>query len=386
MVKIDGGGNKVWDKSFGGALNDEITSIVATGDGYILGGKSNSNSILSGSGPGVKKAGLKGNNDFWVVKIKANGDYVDDFSFGGNNDDGISSMTATADGGFVLGGYSNSDNTGARYNTNGKKDFWVVKINAAGGKEWDRSFGGQDDDVMNSIIATSDGGFILGGESKSLPGGTGPEAKTANYYGNADFWVVKINANGGYVSDYSFGGNSEDGIKSMTATSDGGFVLGVESKTLPGGSGPGAKKADFYGNADYWVVKIDGKGEYVWDKSFGGDQDDVIKSVVRAQAPDGGFVLGGFTASPPNPTKNKSAATYGSRDFWVVKINASGDRVWDTSFGGSGIDEITSVVATTTPDKSFILGGFSASPVGGLPGRTLPLGTGGSDFWLVKIK
>ncbi|TAE31746.1 MAG: hypothetical protein EAZ91_06430 [Cytophagales bacterium] len=134
-------------------------------------------------------------------------------------------MIATSDGGFLLGGGSISPISGNKTATKyGSYDYWVVKINANGEKVWDKAFGGSDGDNLTSMIATSDGGFLLGGNSVSPISGN----KTATNYGVSNCWVVKINANGDKVWDKAFGGSGYNGdfLRSMIATSDGGFLLG----------------------------------------------------------------------------------------------------------------------------------------------------------------
>ncbi|TAE25573.1 MAG: DUF5018 domain-containing protein, partial [Cytophagales bacterium] len=199
---------------------------------------------------------------------------------------------------------------------------------------WDKSFGGSSNQIMNSMIATSDGGFLLGGTSESPVSGN----KTATNYGSSDFWVVKINANGDKVWDKAFGGSGEDELTSMIATSDGGFLLGGRS----GSPVSGSKTAPNYGSFDYWVVKINANGDKVWDKTFGGLGDDRMSSMIATS--DGGFLLAG--ASYSSISGNKTTPNYSDEDYWVVKINANGDKVWDKTFGGSGDDRLYSIIAT----------------------------------------
>jgi PKD repeat protein len=361
---------KVWDNSFGGYSTSELRSIVATSDGgFLLGGFANSGTS------GNKTAAGYGGRDYWIVKINANGDKVWDKSFGGNNDEKLYSMVATPDGGFLLGGYSDSpisgNKTAANYNTSGiystdLADYWVVKINVNGDKIWDKSFGGNSLDYLSSIVAISDGGFLLGGYSKSGISGN----KTAVNYGNEDYWIVKINTNGDKIWDKSFGGTYVDMLNSTVVTSDGGFLLGGFSDSPVSGNKTGAT----YGFSDYWVVKVNANGDKVWDKTLGGDDQDKLYSMVATS--DGGGVLAGHSKS--GISGNKTTAKLYDFDYWVVKINANGDKVWEKNIIGNGNDELYSMIATS--DGSFLLGGYSNSGV--LGDKTSPP-FGYDDYWVV---
>ncbi|TAE31747.1 MAG: hypothetical protein EAZ91_06435 [Cytophagales bacterium] len=125
------------------------------------------------------------------------------------------------------------------------------------------------------------------------------------------------------------------------------------------------------------MVKINANGEKVWDKTFGGIIKNLLNSMIATS--DGGFLLGGSSDSPISG--NKTAGKYGSYDYWVVKINANGEKVWDKAFGGSDGDFLSSMIATS--DGGFLLGGYSFSPISGNKTAT---NYGDSDYWVVKIK
>src|SRR5690606_23152649 len=115
-----------------------------------------------------KTQGNKGQFDFWVVKLDSNGNKLWDKTFGGNKSDHLSSLVQTTDGGYLLGGYSFSDNNGDKSQpSKGNYDFWLVKIDASGNKLWDKSYGGSGSEELYSLIQTTDGGYILGGSSYS---------------------------------------------------------------------------------------------------------------------------------------------------------------------------------------------------------------------------
>ena len=364
IVKIDASGNKVWDKTFGGESNDFLNKIISTNDGgYLLGGHSGSNNT------GDKSQGSKGQGDYWVVKIDASGNKVWDKTFGGSSVDfALKSIISTSDGGYLLGGTSLSNNTGDKSQiSRGLYDYWVIKIDASGNKVWDKTFGGGSSDLLNSIIPTNDGGYLLGGFSYSGIGGDKSEASKGNGY--YDYWVVKINANGAKVWDRTIGGSEADVLNDMIATNDGNYLLIGYSNSNIGGDKSESSKGDY----DYWVVKINTNGTKIWDKTYGGNKSDVLYSVVTFA--DGTFLLGGASYSDIGADKSEAPKSDYKYDYWVVKVNANGTKIWDKTLGGVSDDYLMSVISTN--DGGYLLGGYSVFN---------NTGTVDTDYWLVKIK
>ena len=295
-----------------------------------------------------------------------------DKNYGGLEDDEPTCFQETRDGGFILGGFTFSDIGGDKTvplrNAVGITDFWVLKIDSAGNKEWERDFGGTNGDQLNSIQQTFDGGYILGGMSASNTGAD----KTQASYGNFDYWIIRLDAQGNKLWDKDFGGISSDQLISIMQTSDGGFILGGNSVSGISGS----KTEACRGATDFWIVKIDSLGNQVWDKTFGGSDADKLYTVRQSR--DGGFILGGSSWSPASG--DKTAATFGGEDFWVVKTDAAGNKLWDKDFGGIESDILFSLVQSY--DDGYVLAGRSGSGISG--NKTQPL-RGGYDFWLVKI-
>ena len=165
-LRIDAQGNKLWDKTYGGTSGDVLYSMVAAPDGgFLLGG-------YSASDAGFEKSeDERGRRDYWVARIDAQGNKLWDKTYGGTGIDEFTSIVATPDGGFLLGGWSFSDagfekSEDARGNT----DYWVARIDAQGAKLWDKTYGGTSNDLLHSIVAAADGGFLLGGYSESRRG------------------------------------------------------------------------------------------------------------------------------------------------------------------------------------------------------------------------
>ncbi len=367
VVRVDADGNKLWDRSFGGSGDDELNSLAQTADGgFILAGVSSSNA------DGNKASSNFGGDDYWVVRLGAEGNKLWDKSFGGDGQDWLNSVQSTADGGFLLGGWSGSGTNGNKTSINfrGGQSYWVVRVDANGNKLWDKSYGGGGSDYLNSVHLTTDGGFILGGQSDSGSAGD----KSSASFGDFDFWMIRLNGDGNKLWDKSFGGTGHDSLDFVQEVSDGGFFLGGNS----GSPANGNKASVNFGDFDYWVIRTDSTGAKLWEKSFGGTGTEYLYNNGVQQCSDGGFILGGQSNS--NPSGNKTSPHIGGDDFWLVRLDVNGNKLWDRSFGGSEDDELFCLQQAA--DGGFILGGPSSSSADG--NKTSP-NFGGSDFWIVKV-
>ena len=331
VVKTDANGTKQWDRSLGGSFDDLIYATVPIADGgTLLVGYSQSGSYNE------KSEGNRGiGYDYWIMKIDAKGKKVWDKTIGGNHSDLLYAAATTADGGFILAGYSQSNQSGEKTeNSKGGNDYWIVKVDANGIKQWDKTIGGAGDDVLRSMVATADGGFILEGQSNSNQSGD----KSENSRGGYDYWIVKVNANGVKQWDKTFGGNKDETIGAVVETPDGGLLIGGGSASDLSGEKSEAAK----GVSDYWVIKIDANGVKQWDKTYGGNGDSFLRSVMPTT--NGNFILAGRTTA--GKSGDKSEVSLGGIDNWLVKINAKGEKIWDKAFGGSDNDVLNAAVPT----------------------------------------
>jgi len=363
LVRVDADGTKLWDRSFGGSGSESLgRGLVPTADGGVLmGGTTTSGISGNKTSPGL------GGDDYWLVKVDANGNKLLDRTLGGSADDVLSAVISTSDGGFLLAGVSRSGVSGDKTQpTHGDYDLWVVKVDAFGTQLWDRSFGGlarEGDDTFSplSIVATEDGGFLIG-----LPSASGISGnKTSAGQGGFDFWLIKIKADGMKDWERSFGGSGDDVLNGIVPMPDGGFMLGGYSRSGVSGD----KTSPGYGLRDYWLVKVDVDGEKLWDKTLGASGEDYLASMVPSG--DGGLLLGGWRGCYP---------LCGDSDYWLVKVDGGGNQLWQQSFGGNAYDSL-SIVAPAT-DGGFLLGGQSDSGIS--RNKTTP-NYGGPDFWMVKL-
>lgn len=355
---------KQWDKRFGGNNEDELKSVLQTADGgYLLGGHSFSK--ISGDKTVINNGG----NDFWVIKTDSNGEKIWDKVYGGNFYDYLSAMQQTFDGGYILGGFTLSNVSGdVSEPGRGNYDYWIIKISADGNKEWDKRFGGSDIDFLYDIKQTTDGGFILGGYSYSNPGGDVSEANRGIY----DYWIIKTDSLGVKQWDKRFGGNFYDNLTSIDQTADGGYIAGGYTLSDSGGD-----ITDFSrGNYDYWIVKTDAGGNKIWDKRFGGNFYDYCTAIIQIN--NGNYVLGGYSSS--SISGDKTEPSKGGSDFWLVKIDENGNKIWDKTYGGKSFEEAHSLIKTS--DNGFAIAGNSYSGIGG---DKTEARRGDLDFWMVKL-
>ncbi|MFI5218308.1 MAG: T9SS type A sorting domain-containing protein [Bacteroidia bacterium] len=365
IVKTDFSGNIQWQNTIGGNNIDFLYSIQQTSDsGYILGGYSFSN--ISGD-----KTENNWNNsyDYWIVKTDASGNIQWQNTIGGNNDDQLYSLQQTLDGGYMLGGWSESYISGDKTeNYIGGSDYWVVKTDVSGNIQWQNTIGGSDDDYLRSIQQTSDGGYILGGYSFSNISGD----KTENSNGSFDYWIVKIDSIGNIQWQNTIGGNDNDWFYSIQQTSDGGYIFGGYSNSNISGD----KAENSNGFVDYWVVKINSSGNIQWQNTIGGNGNDWLYSIKEAA--DGGYILGGSSNSGISGDKTENSN--GGADYWIVKIDSSGNIQWQNTIGGNENDMLYFIQQTN--DGQNILGGYSLSNISG---DKMENCIGFTDYWIIKL-
>lgn len=349
-----------WQRSLGGTDYDQGHSILQTNDGgFIIAGISYSN-----DGDVSGHHGVVGNNskaDYWIVKLNESGNIIWQKSLGGTKTDYAESIQQTADGGFIVGGWSLSNNDDVSGNHN-YADYWIVRLDTAGNIVWQKSLGGSLYDEAYSAKETSDGGFIVAGYSYSVNG------DVSGSHGSGDGWIVKLDSSGNLQWQKSLGGSAFDGVLSILETSDEGFMVAGFSASSDG---------DVTGNhglEDCWIVKLDSSGNINWQKSLGGSENDEARSIQTA---DGGFIVGGYSNSNDGDVSGHHGSTFYS-DYWVVKLDSTGNILWQKSLGGSNNDQARSVQPTA--DGGYIVAGFSESSDGDVSGNH-----GIQDYWIVKL-
>ncbi len=352
VVKLDSSGVLQWEKNFGGSSFDRARSIFQNSDGgFTVAGYTHSSDGDVG--------GNKGNGDYWVVKLDSNGTMMWEQNLGGSGLDEQFSAARTLDGGIVLAGASTSSDGDVGGN-HGNSDYWVVKLDSNGIIQWEGNFGGSDRDYARSIIKTTNGGFIVAGDSKSSDGDVGGN------YGSGDYWVIKLDSNGALQWEENFGGSDGERAYSIVQTLGGGFSVVGRSNSSDGDVGGNN------GGGDLWALKLNSNGTLQWEENYGGSNDDIPRSII--QTSDKGLAIGGYTGSSDGDVEvNK-----GVGDFWAVKLDSNGGIQWEQTMGGSDYDYAHSMVQAQ--GGGFVMGGETVSSDGDVGGNN-----GNGDYWIVKL-
>ena len=249
-------------------------------------------------------------------------------TYGGSSYDYGESVAQTSDGGYIVAGYTYSFGAGGY-------DVYLVKTDAVGDTIWTRTYGGFDVDFGYSVAQTSDGGYIVAGETYSFGAG------------GSDVYIVKTDAVGDTLWTRTYGGSDYDYGRSVAQTSDGGYIVAGYTASFGAGSW------------DVYLVKTDGLGDTIWTRTYGGSDGDYSNSV--AQTSDGGYIAAGYTSS----------FGAGYNDVYLVKTDAVGDTIWTRTYGGGNTDKGYSVAQTS--DGGYIVAGYTRS-----------FGAGEDDVYLVK--
>ncbi|WP_439130169.1 hypothetical protein [Polaribacter sp.] len=285
-------------------------------------------------------------------------------TFGGSKNDVAQKIINTNDKGYAILGHSQSTDFDIKNKTNESFDYWLLKFDAEHTLEWSKTFGGTDDDRGRDLVQTNDNGFLITGFSRSSDG----DVSTNN--GNYDFWTVKLNESGAILWEKSFGFLGSDQAYTLKKTSDNGFLIGG-SLDVSASGGQGNAKSQHAGG-DFWLIKIDANGNKIWSRYYGGLFTDSLYDLVETD--NGNFILVGSSDSSDTDISNN----IGSYDFWVVKIDKNGAKIWEKNFGGSQPDEAFAIEKTN--NNEFLIAGNTRST-----DVNVTENAGSSDIWLIKI-
>lgn len=238
------------------------------------------------------------------------------------------SLVQTNDQGYALAGVAASYSD---YNY----DFWLLRTDAGGNAEWNKTYGGANEERAYDLTQTVDGGYVMAGSTSSYGAGS------------SDAWLLKTDQFGNMVLNRTYGGTGVDEAWSVIQTLEGGYVL--------------AGSTDSYGagGRDFWLVKTDTSGNAEWNGTYGGTENEWAFDVVQTLS--GGYAIVGDTFS----------FGAGSRDCWFVKTDANGKMQSNKTYGGTGNDDAKSMILTS--DGDYALGCTTTS-----------FGTGNGDSWLIK--
>lgn len=307
VIKIDAGGNLLWQKTLGGYKNDDANAIIATADGgcIVVGNTKSTDGDLIGM-----KEGL------WIAKLSAGGLIEWQKTYGSRARTEIAkSITQTKDNNYLIAGVAyDSGEDLANNSYHGSNDALVLKIDGSGNLLWQKLFGGSNMDWGQSIAATKDGGGVLAGFTSSNDGDVTGFHNDRKAGTQDDMWVVKLDAAGNMIWQKALGGINRDRGGSVIETADGHFVASGFSTDLFGQDDYSRNGRRGHGTDDVFVVKLSPSGAIIWQQTFGGTGIDQGNGMVESS--DGNLILLGRTDSQDVDVKSNN----GWYDYWVVKF------------------------------------------------------------------
>ncbi len=339
-------GNIDFVKTFGGSNEDDAVSVILANDGnYLVFGSTQSN-----DGDIIDKTAT--DSDFWLLKLTPTGEKLWSKTYGGSSDERASKIEKTSDGGYILSGYSRSDDGDVLSGNEGFHDYWVVKINSEGAIQWENHFGFSGSDQAFDAFQTTDRGyFVTGFLDVSASGQQGNDFGGDNNTGNTrgtnhgvgEYWAVKLDANGQKVWRRYFGGTNNDRSYDALQTADGGYLMVGASESND------FDILDDKGSYDFWAVRLNANGDKLWTKSFGGSEIDVGYALTKTT--DGNYIIVGDTRSNDKDVTNAK----GSADAWAVKFSDTGEKIWQKTYGGPEFESARSIHATS--NGTYVIAG-----------------------------
>ena len=375
IVKLDFDGGVLWQRTYGGNMDDRLWAIIPTSDGgFLAGGYSFS------SANGDKSQPSRGDMDVWVMKLDAQGQLLWEKAWGGLYRDELFAILEIPGGGYLLGCNSWSDAGPDKTEpARGEQDFWLIRIDNQGNKLWDKTIGGSGYDQINDLAWSPDGNVYVSGGTVS-DGATG-DLSAEPSRGGMDFWLGKLDLNTRQLLwNHRYGGTGEDYAYALCMASSGQMYLGGRSGSDPAPAGPfnnGKNAAFFGGDSDYWLLELDQNGQKIREWSFGGAGLDDLYAVQ--ENPSGHLVIGGVSDS--GISGSKTSAPHGGYDYWLMGLDAAGNEAWQHSVGGTADDALTKIAFR--PDGSYVVGGHSGSDIGF---EKTENNLGVNDFWVLSFE
>lgn len=366
VVKLSSTGAVEWSKVFGGSGNEHFNSVIQNPDGTYC---ATGSTWLSTDGdvglsPNEASAGaawcVKFNNVGEIIWTRALTSSILNTSMPAWDSSDIK-LTSSGDLVIAASGYM-FINDALSYD-----DAIILKMNQLGEIIWQTKLGYSYHDGFKSIEETSDGGFVLAGNT------------TINYFADPsmgiDYWIAKLDSNGAILWEKIYGGSADDLATDVKQTPDGGFIVcGYTTSNDLDVTGNHFSEVQNGFLSDYWIVKLDSSGNIVWQKCYGSTGDDEAHSILIDS--DGNYVVAGYSSVEDGDVSE----TNGSWDVWILKINQQGDILWEKNYGGGWIDQASSLVKTT--DNGYIVAGETYSTDGDVS-TSIPEPY--VNFWIVKL-
>ncbi|MFL3014234.1 MAG: Ig-like domain-containing protein [Candidatus Neomarinimicrobiota bacterium] len=304
LIKIDHTGKEKWKRDYTFSSVDRLNMVKELQDGSLI-------------AAGFTMSSTNYSKDILVIKTDAQGNLEWQRSYGDTQDETANSIDISSDGGLIISGEVINENTGFSL-------CYLIKIDDEGELAWSNTFGGSLNDNGHSVISTNDAGFAITGMTRSLGDS------------NGDMWLIKVNANGQMEWERTYGGDYTEYGRTIQQTVDGGYIIIGQTESFA------------LGYNDAYLIKTDAQGNEMWSQIFGGQGTDQGRQVVSTL--DEGYLISGYT---------DSFGTLGGFNFWLVKANSLGELEWQRFYGEQGDDRGLSGIQTS--DGGYAIAGYTNS-------------------------
>ncbi|MCG9973385.1 hypothetical protein [Christiangramia crocea] len=348
-----------WDKTIGTTSYEGANfAVPVTDGGFLIAGNS--------SGRDKDKSEPSIDNDFWILKLDKKGEIEWQNTIQANGREILKQVIKTNDGGYLVAGQSNAsigyDKQSKGY---GLYDYWIIKLNPNGEIEWENSYGSANHEDFGGIVQTADGNYYAVGSSPR--GISGQKSEMGE--GLDDNWIIKISSSGSLVWERTIGGWAHDKGVGIIASPNGGVIVCSKS----GSNSNKFKSEDSIGDYDFWILNLNSEGDILWEKTIGGGG---IEHSMHISAGHDAFYLA--CSSLSRVSGHKSEGIIGFLDFWIIKLDYSGDLIWDKTIGSESADALHDLIVTNTGEPVII------GDTHGDSGHKDEISES-IDYWIVKI-
>ncbi len=372
LLRFDSSGNLLWQRCYPRRSAIRMVKAIGSPYFYMIGG--------------CTLDPYPDTYNLWIAKIDSLGSILWERVLG--NTIGILGGDqygeATPDGGVIASAQIDSQG-GDITHWHGWYDGWVIKLDSLGNTEWDQSIGSSFIEFINVIIPTSDGGYLAGlyGEPNGIDG----NVECVVFSNDADAIVYKMDSTGNRQWDQCYGGSALEGVVNLLEVEDGYLVAGIGSSTdgdlLGAGWHPGWEGNHYPDpTIDIWLVKIDFHGNIIWQKCYGGTQNESSRKIFQSE--DGGFVIFGETHSFDCDVEGNPSCCKEKPSIWIFKVDPMGNFLWQQCIGGSGSESLYNGVVRHSDYRYVVAGEMNYSPSGDVNcSNFVPLS--GPNFWVFSI-
>lgn len=349
-----------------GGSNDDIgIHIIETSDGGYL----TLGTTLSYDGDislTFNSSTNRSSKDLWLVKLDSVFNIEWEKCYGSAVFDEAGKLAQTLDGNYLIAATVKAGNGNVSNFYGGDSDIWIVKVDPSGNILWEKNYGGSDEDVVEDLAVTADGGFAFIGNTYSN------DHDVSSLLGTGSMWLVRLDANGNILWERTYGGSSIDHGKALETTPTGGFIIGADCLSTDGDL---TNIPRFGASVDVWLFEVNALGDIVWSNVYGGTGSDQIIEFNRLS--DGGYMLNCYISS----NDGHVSTSFGGTDVWLVRVDSVGNIMWENTFGGLRSDYSRTEVLELS-DGTFLFTMYSSSYDGLYSGSYSPPNF---DAWLIRV-